>query len=798
MEVLDLMVALDYGRFAWGGGDVCGFAEEKKEEGHRPLSLARENGKLTGVTSSTGTFVNLDVYYEDRELVDGLRELKDKDDYVRFLDATYSNDGKISIYNYHAGEDIMEWIEEQKAEEGDSGSETCEDDVDSVLSDDVSVDHEVDDEVIQILSSVDHFLSRNNLIPAGGVGDKVEDSVPKFPIHDPNQKWDTLKPVLGMRFSDRYEVKQMLTNYAVFNGYELYYEKNESSRLLVRCCKNKEGKPGCSFRLWATPMSSEDSYQIKSLVDEHNCCRKQNLGSIVTYRWIGKMLINDILDRPRLSFRKMRAEVRTRFGLNVSVGQCRNAKAFALDEISGSLNGHYEKLWMYGAELVWANPGSTVKIQVDPMPDSIVYFSRMYVCFKGVKDGWIEGCRRVIGIDGCFLKGICRGELLSAIGRDANNQMYPLAWAVVSVENKDTWKWFIDLLLNDIDMGNGAGLTFISDQHKGLVEAVKERAPASEHRQCVRHIYANFKKSCSSTSDGKRKRPKHMVQAFFEPDRCCDAVENGISESFNAAIVEASKKPIITMLEEIRVYVMERMYRQKVKGDKWELDICPSIRRKIEKNKEIQRYWEVTPSGPEQYEVKKAYEQFFFFNGNPEDYVAVWFQTKVFSSCYRYTIKPINGADMWPNIDAHTIFPPRRRRLPGRPKVSRKKCPSEKEGRHTVTKKGVVPKCGNCHQSGHNKRRCPLLNPVAPDQSLVAEEEQPDPVPVAEEEVEADQEEADHEADPDPVPVEEEADHVGVSKRRRPSERITKLKLRKNVVTPDGSGGSNDNPVNLN
>ncbi|KAL4583469.1 hypothetical protein LXL04_008042 [Taraxacum kok-saghyz] len=549
----------------------------------------------------------------------------------------------------------------------------------------------------------------------------------------------------------------------------------------------------------------------------------------------------------------MRAEVRTRFGLNVSVGQCRNAKAFALDEISGSLNDQYEKLWRYGAELVRANPGSTVRIQVDPMPDSTVYFNRMYVCFKGVKDGWIEGCRRVIGIDGCFLKGICRGELLSAVGRDANNQMYPLAWAVVSVENKETWKWFIDLLLNDIDMVDGAGLTFISDQHKGLVEAVKERAPASEHRQCARHIYANFKKSYSgvefrklfwfaskATTEqlflsymreirqldpaahqhlfAKERDPNTLCRAFFEPDRCCDAVENGVSESFNAAIMEARKKPIITMLEEIRVYVMERMYRQKVKGDKWELDIGPSIRRKIEKNKEIQRYWEVTPIGPEQYEVKKAHEVYavdleentcgcrswqltgipcvhgiaaiLFLNGNPEDYVAVWFQTKVFSSCYRYTIKPINGADMWPKVDANTIFPPRRRRLPGRPKVSRKKCPSEKEGRHTVTKKGVVPKCGNCHQSGHNKRRCPLLNPVAPDQSPVAEEEQPDPVPVVEEEVEADHEEAEANHEANLVPVEEEADHVG--KRRRPSERITKLKLRKNVVTPDGSGGNLD------
>ena len=38
--------------------------------------------------------------------------------------------------------------------------------------------------------------------------------------------------------------------------------------------------------------------------------------------------------------------------------------------------------------------------------------------------------------------------------------------AVVAVENKETWKWFLDLLLDDIEMGIGHGLTLISDQHK--------------------------------------------------------------------------------------------------------------------------------------------------------------------------------------------------------------------------------------------------------------------------------------------------------------------------------------------
>ena len=48
-----------------------------------------------------------------------------------------------------------------------------------------------------------------------------------------------------------------------------------------------------------------------------------------------------------------------------------------------------------------------------------------------------QGCIKIIGFDGCFLKGASCGELLTAIGRDGNNQIYPIAWAVVEVENTE-------------------------------------------------------------------------------------------------------------------------------------------------------------------------------------------------------------------------------------------------------------------------------------------------------------------------------------------------------------------------
>ena len=101
------------------------------------------------------------------------------------------------------------------------------------------------------------------------------------------------------------------------------------------------------------------------------------------------------------------------------------------------------------------------------MHDGKNYFIRIYICFHGMKQGWRGGCRRIINLDGCFLKSYCQGELLCAIGRDANNVIFQISWEVVCVENKDNWKWFIDNLTEDLNLQDGGfGVVLISDQHK--------------------------------------------------------------------------------------------------------------------------------------------------------------------------------------------------------------------------------------------------------------------------------------------------------------------------------------------
>ncbi|KAI9198305.1 hypothetical protein LWI28_013566 [Acer negundo] len=81
-----------------------------------------------------------------------------------------------------------------------------------------------------------------------------------------------------------------------------------------------------------------------------------------------------------------------------------------------------------------------------------------------------------------------------AIGIDADNSYYPIAYAVVEKESYDTWKWFLKFLRIDFNLNQSFSITFMTDKQKGLVEAINELWRDSEHRFCVRHMYANFKK----------------------------------------------------------------------------------------------------------------------------------------------------------------------------------------------------------------------------------------------------------------------------------------------------------------
>lgn len=51
-----------------------------------------------------------------------------------------------------------------------------------------------------------------------------------------------------------------------------------------------------------------------------------------------------------------------------------------------------------------------------------------------------------------FFKGSHQGLLLTAARVDPNNGMYPVVYVVVEAENRDTWEWFIEGLIDDFSI----------------------------------------------------------------------------------------------------------------------------------------------------------------------------------------------------------------------------------------------------------------------------------------------------------------------------------------------------------
>ena len=82
------------------------------------------------------------------------------------------------------------------------------------------------------------------------------------------------------------------------------------------------------------------------------------------------------------------------------------------------------------------------------------YFERIYIYLEGYKKGFLAGCRPINGLDACHLKTKTGGQLMCAVDRDPNDEYFPFAYAVVEAEIKDTWTWFLNLLLADIRNGN--------------------------------------------------------------------------------------------------------------------------------------------------------------------------------------------------------------------------------------------------------------------------------------------------------------------------------------------------------
>ncbi|KAK8519730.1 hypothetical protein V6N11_064881 [Hibiscus sabdariffa] len=189
-------------------------------------------------------------------------------------------------------------------------------------------------------------------------------------------------------------------------------------------------------KVFFDPSTVVPRFELRMIFENHNHLKDALYAYDVAHRIIPKLKLSQMMKLGREE-------------LNVKLNkQCvMRAKKWATEKISGSVVHEFSELFDYFYALRIVDPEDTFDLIV-MRPNNVdnPKHRRLYFCFSALKEYFKKYCKHVLGLDGCYLKWAFKGDIMSTMGRDNNNQIFLIAWTVVEVENNETWAWFLNHL----------------------------------------------------------------------------------------------------------------------------------------------------------------------------------------------------------------------------------------------------------------------------------------------------------------------------------------------------------------
>lgn len=259
---------------------------------------------------------------------------------------------------------------------------------------------------------------------------------------------------VGMLFNDAIEVRQAIKQYSVKNRVAIKFARNTKKRIEAKCAEE------CPWMLNASEDSRTKCFMIKQYVDGHKCQKEWEL-NYVTARYLANRYIESFRDNDKMTLKSFAKVVQKDLNVTPSRYKLGRARRLAMEAIHGDEIAQYDMLWDYGQELRTSNPGSKFFLNLQNM-----CFHTCYLSFDACKRGFLSGCRPIIFLNGCHIKTKFGGHLLTAVGIDPNECIYPIAMAIVEVESRASWGWFLNTLKEDLLIDNTAPYTIMTDRQK--------------------------------------------------------------------------------------------------------------------------------------------------------------------------------------------------------------------------------------------------------------------------------------------------------------------------------------------
>ncbi|RYQ89451.1 hypothetical protein Ahy_B09g096091 isoform J [Arachis hypogaea] len=280
---------------------------------------------------------------------------------------------------------------------------------------------------------------------------------------------------VGMEFSSRESVIRAMKEYSIRRSVDYRVYESEPLTFYAKCTQYGSG---CDWLIRVSMISRKHCWVVRRYNGSHTCTRStisqdhSKLDSNTITEAIKPLVEAD----PSLKVKSVIADVQAKFNYTVSYRKAWLAKQKAVEKIFGGWEASYEAL------PIW------FEAMCHKEPSAIVHFETMNA-YQG--DDLVSDIR----VDGTHLYGKYKGCLLVAVSQDGNNNIVPIAFAIVEGETSDAWHFFLSNLRQHVVTRDGVGL--ISDRHESINAAVERSngawsPPRAFHMFCIRHIESNF------------------------------------------------------------------------------------------------------------------------------------------------------------------------------------------------------------------------------------------------------------------------------------------------------------------
>ncbi|KAK1661817.1 hypothetical protein QYE76_049976 [Lolium multiflorum] len=390
--------------------------------------------------------------------------------------AAGGHDGSVELESEDEEEEQMQNMMDEEDEDGVD----YELDSDESGGSDTSDDNEEED---PIPSSWNHDLSDAMI---------VDDR------HDSAWEYSMNTISVGARYADKRHLQEAITQWAM-NTQRVFRTTVSSQKFLTVVCSDAR----CPARVHGYCPKYDTTWVVSDCVP-HTCVLTSMLKDHrnLTSTLLARLFYKEIVENTAMGVKAIQRRVHLQYKYEIEYGKAWRAKQTALENRFGTFFDAYDGVVRLLQTLKDRNPGTHVDIQDFVIPEfpNVRVLHRVFFAFSICIEAFMH-CRPVMCVDGTFLTGRYKGQILTAIGVDGNNRIVPLAFAFVESENTASWLWFFRQLKKSI-VKDRPNVCVLHDRHAGILAAIKtlkEAGPDEEtpwqdmqSRWCMRHLGANF------------------------------------------------------------------------------------------------------------------------------------------------------------------------------------------------------------------------------------------------------------------------------------------------------------------